>query len=211
MLLALEASLARRRLVRVEPTVVVDSGTDWLTPVATLLAVVVGGGITWLVQRFEAQRQELGQAKAAARVVQGDLAIQASHLKDMVEDDPHWYGFHDLTLDNWPDRQGTLALQLDHTQWETVSQSALELAHLSDGFRKAFAPGGPHEGKGRLPLSDAQRKKLRVMWNNATAAYNELAHLAGIAPVDGLLHQTTVPSGPRSDSAPASGPSSATL
>jgi hypothetical protein len=166
----------------------VDSGTDWLTPTATLLAVVVGGGITWLVQRAEVRRRQRGEAMAAARVVQGDLSSRASQLKDMVEDDPHWYGFYDLTLRNWAERQGVLALELDPDAWQAVSQSAIELAHLTDGFHQALAPGGPKEGARRVPLSDKQRELMRVGWNNATVAYNALAPLARLVAVDGLLH-----------------------
>ena len=57
-----------------------NGGTDWLTPTATLAAVVVGGLLGWWVQLWQTKRREEGEAKAAARVVQGDLAMAASRL-----------------------------------------------------------------------------------------------------------------------------------
>jgi hypothetical protein len=89
-----------------------NGGTDSLTPAATLAAVVVGGLLAWWVQWWQAKRREEGEAKAAARVVQGDLAIAASSLQDMVERDQHWYGFYDLWLPNWGERQAVLALHM---------------------------------------------------------------------------------------------------
>lgn len=74
--------------LRVEQVIVETGGTDWLTAAATLLAVVIGGGVTFWVQHLLSRRRQKGEAKAAARVVQGDLSIAASRLKDMVVDDP---------------------------------------------------------------------------------------------------------------------------
>jgi len=172
------------------PDIIVNTGgTDWLTPAATLLAVIVGGAVSYWVQYALNRRREKGEAKAAARMIQGDLAIAASRMQDMVEKDPTWYGYDDLTLANWDARQGVLALHLDSKTWEVVSQSALELTGLTAGMRKALLPGGPHAGKPTLQLSDNQRTAMRKLWENASDAYNVLAPLAGNKPVQGLLHE----------------------
>jgi hypothetical protein len=79
--------------------IIVDTGgTDWLTPVATVMAVFVGGLLTWLVQQRLARRGERAQAKASARVLAGDISMVASRIKDMAVDDHRWLGFDDLRL-----------------------------------------------------------------------------------------------------------------
>src|SRR4051794_17904035 len=178
-----------RAYAREVQKLIVENQTDWLTPVATLLAVLIGGWVSWLVQRLHAKRREAGEAKASARVLQGDLAMQASRLKDMVVDDPRWFGFYDLRLPAWDRHAAVVALHLDAIDWEMVSQSAMELAGLTDGMERALGPGGPHEGKRVIGLSPKQQSSYRKLWENATLAYNALAPLAGTAREPKLLHE----------------------
>jgi hypothetical protein len=177
----------------VDQLVVETGGTDWLTPAATLLAVVIGGGITFWVQHLLNRTRQKGEAKAAARVVQGDLGVAASRLKDFVVDDPRWFGFDDLRLPHWAEQQGILALELSADDWEVVSQSALESRWLSESMDRAFAPGGPHEGAPFVALSENAIGRMRLGWENATKAYNVLAPLAENEPVSGLLHEELAP------------------
>src|SRR3954452_14770354 len=88
--------------------IVETGGTSWLTPVATVLAVFIGGLLTWLVQQRLARRGERAQAKASARVLAGDLSMVASRIKDMVVDDHRWFGFDDLRLPHWKEHDGSL-------------------------------------------------------------------------------------------------------
>ena len=173
--------------------VVVENGTDWLTPVATLLAVLIGGGITWFVQSKQTERRERGEAKAAARMVASDIAINASWFQDMAENDPRWFSFYDLTLPSWERHAAVLALHLAPDDWEAVSQSALEFAGFTNGMQRAVAPGGPHEGAHILRLTEKDLRAIRRMWTNATTAYNALAPLAGIPRESGLLHEGAKP------------------
>jgi hypothetical protein len=87
--------------------VVIDNGgTDWLTPLATLLAVIVGGLVNWTAQRRLADKRvererQVAQAEAAAdaavdariaeaemrtaaRLIQADLSVATGHLKAIV-------------------------------------------------------------------------------------------------------------------------------
>ena len=183
-----------RTLGDVVTRVVVNTGgTDWLTPLFTFVGVLAGGLLTWLTQRGLARRREDGEAKAAARVVQGDLAIAASRLKDMVRDDQRWFAFDDLRLVNWPDRQGVLALKLDVGPWEKVSQSALELAFVSERSLRAFQPGGPREGQHAYTLTDNSVAELDGAWTRATEAWNALASLAEAESIAGRLHEDDEP------------------
>src|SRR4051794_27158333 len=97
-----------------------DSGPDWVTALATIAAVIVGGGITWWIQWLAAKRFERGQAKVAARMIQVGIATAASRLKDMIEEDARWFGFYDLTVVAWTDHAPVLALHLAAEDWESV-------------------------------------------------------------------------------------------
>jgi hypothetical protein len=179
-----------------EPDVIVNTGgTDWLTAVATLVAVIIGGGVTFWVQDVLNRRRQKGEAKAAARVVQGDLGMATSRIKDMVVDDHRWFSFDDLRLPHWTEQQGTLALELSADDWEAVSQSALELRWVTEAMDRAFGPGGPHEGERVAPLGEDSITSLRKGWDNATKAYNVLAPLAETKPEAGLLHEKLKPVG----------------
>jgi hypothetical protein len=175
--------------------VVETGGTDWLTPVATVLAVFVGGLLTWLVQRQLARRGEEAQAKASARVIAGDISIVASRLKDMAVDDHRWFGFDDLRLPHWKEHGSIVARELSREDWETVSQSALELEWVTKGMEKSFAPGGPHEGKRVAPIASESLPRFRLSWENATKAYNAVASLAEIPLEKKLLHEGLPPVG----------------
>jgi hypothetical protein len=159
------------------------------------LAVFVGGLLTWLVQRRLARRGERAQAKASARVIAGDISIVASRIKDMAVDDHRWFGFDDLRLAHWKDHGWVVARELSRENWETVSQSALELEWVTKGMEKSFAPGGPHEGKRVAPIGPDAVQGFRRAWENATKAYNALASIAEIPIEDRLLHESLPPVG----------------
>lgn len=182
-------------MVEPQQIVVETGGTDWLTPVATVVAVFVGGLVTWLVQQRLARRSEHAQAKAAARMIAGDISMAASRIKDMAVDDPRWFGFDDLRLPHWTDHGRIVARELSTEDWDTVSQSALELEWVTAGMEKSFAPGGPHEGARVAPIAPDQVESFQRAWQNATKAYNALASIAEIQPEPGLLHESLPPVG----------------
>jgi hypothetical protein len=206
--------------------VVADTGgTGWVTPVATLMAVLIGGLVNWIAQAKLASRRASTEAaairdqraadaqleqerrshndaaaarirsaeeRAAARVIQGDLSISASRLKDMTEDQ-RWMGFYTFALPSWGALQLTIARaeEIDATAWEIVSQSALELFHFEDGLNRAVGPDGPHAGAHVRPMSSPSAQAgIHAMWDSATKAYNALAAVAGTAEVAGRLHAT---------------------
>jgi hypothetical protein len=151
--------------------------------------------LTWLVQRRLARRSEEAQAKASARVLAGELSLVASRIKDMVVDDHRWFGFDDLRLPHWKEHGWIVARELSAEQWETVSQSALELEWVTTGMDKSFAPGGPHEGERVAPIGPDGVESFRRAWKNATKAYNALTSLAKIPRESGLLHESLPPVG----------------
>jgi hypothetical protein len=174
--------------------IIVDTGgTDWLTPVATVVAVFVGGFLTWLVQQRLARRGEKAQAKASARVLAGDISMAASRIKDMTVDDHRWFSFDDLRLQHWKEHGWIVARELSAASWETVSQSALELEWVTMGMEKSFAAGGPDEGKRVAPIGPDGVESFRRAWDNATKAYNALASLAEIPRENRLLHESSPP------------------
>lgn len=176
--------------------VVNETGINLLTPVATLLAVIVGGGITYWTQRRGQNRAEDQDAKVAARIVGEDLSLAASTLKAVAEDH-QWLAFHTTAVKSWPEHRGILARKLPIAEWETVSQSAFELTHWHDGMKQAIAPGGPHGRAVVLSVdSETQQRGIDTMWKNATDAYNVLAKLGGMERVNGLLHEETASSPP---------------
>jgi hypothetical protein len=175
--------------------IVETGGADWLTPVATVVAVFVGGFVTWLVQQRLARRGEQAEAKASARVIAGDISVVASRIKDMAVDDHRWFGFDDLRLPHWKDHGWIVARELSAEDWETVSQSALELEWVTAGMEKSFAPGGPHEGERVALISPDGVRSFRRAWENATKAYNALASLADIPRERRLLHEAVPPVG----------------
>lgn len=184
------------RWVSVGDVVVNAGGTDWLTPAATLLAVVLGGAVTFGVQHVLTRRRQKGEAKAAARVLQGDLGMAASRLKDIVMDDPRWFAFDDLRLKHWTEQQGRLALELKAPAWEVVQQSAEELRWVTEGMERALAPAGPWQGHQFIPVSSKKEiASFRKGWENATKAYNALTQLAETERVSGLLHDDLEPVG----------------
>jgi hypothetical protein len=88
---------------------------DWLRPLATLLAVLVRGVLSWIAQSRTAERRAefersaeaeaadrlmKTEARAAARVLQSDPSSVASGLESMVERG-QWLSFHTLALTNW--------------------------------------------------------------------------------------------------------------
>jgi hypothetical protein len=184
------------------PKIVVDNGgTDWLTPVATVVAVFVAGFLNWLAQSKLAARRAKDETatatalreaeeKASARVIQGDLAMVASRLQHMVQRDQRWFGFYVFALPHWDQHEAILARALSADDWEVVSQSALEQHEHEDSMRRAVGPGGPQEGAHVLPRdSEGAQKGLRAMWENASEAHRALASLAGTKPEQGLLHE----------------------
>lgn len=81
-----------------------------------------------------------------------------------------------------------LALHLTPERWEAVSQSALELAELTEVFRRIHGPDPPTGTV--IPLDTPGRQKdMRSMWENASEAHRALAKLAEIEPERGLLHE----------------------
>jgi hypothetical protein len=190
--------------------VVIDNGgTNWLTPLVTLLAVVVGRLVNWAAQgkladkREERERQvaeEQAEADAAvqariddaemrtaARLIQADLSVVAGHLNTIVRTG-EWAEYLRLDLPNWGAEQRTIAKRLDRDDWQAVSLAALELPGLDAGWRLVSEPAAPGERVRRVPIDPAGKPGLEQMWDHATAAWNALAPFAGEKTVTGRLH-----------------------
>lgn len=191
--------------------VVVDNGgSDWLTPLATLLAVVVGGLVNWVTQRWladkrvERERQvakdqaaadaavqariDEAETSTAARLIRADLSVAAGHLKTVVQTS-EWAEFLRLDLPHWDAEQRTLAKCLDRNDWRAVSLAALELPALEAGWRMVSKSAGSAEGVRMVPIDPAGKPGLERIWDHTTAAWNALAPLAGEKPATGRLFE----------------------
>lgn len=173
-----------------ETTVIVQQAeTDWITPVATLIAVIVGGLVTWLVQTSIHRRHENGEAKAGARVIQMELGAAGSRVKDAIEE-RRWFPFNRVALISWDEFQGILGRKLSDKNWDEVAQSAIELRELDDGMTKALGPGGVKAGSPYIELTDGQLAGLHAVWVNITGAYNSLNEISEREPIVGLIHES---------------------
>jgi hypothetical protein len=191
--------------------VVVDNGgTDWLTPLATLLAVVVGGLVNWVAQRrladkrVERERQvakdqaaadaalqariDEAEMRTAARLIQADLSVAVGHLKAIIRTG-EWAEYLRLDLRHWDAEQRMLAKSLNRDDWQAVSLAALELPALDAGWRLVSESAVPAKAVRRIPIDPARKPRLEQMWDNATAAWNALAPLAGEKPATGRLFE----------------------
>lgn len=166
-----------------------QESVDWLTPGATLLAVMIGGLITWAIQVGLARREAKHSARAAARVLRVELAAASSRLKEMVENDPRWFPYGRVSLLSWDSSCTNLARYLSSHAWDDVAQAAVELRELDAGMMQAFGRGGPMEGKRFIELTDKQIAGIDSVWTSATTAYNALAPFARGDIVEGKLHQ----------------------
>ena len=194
--------LPGRRSVASMPRVVVETGgTDWLTPLATLLAVLVGGVVSWFAQsRLAARRAQFErnaeaeaakrlmetEARAAARVLQSDLSAAASRLESMVGR-RQWLSFYTLAPTSWAPGQASLAKRLDAATWGRVAEVAMQLRAIDDLMRAAIADGGPQAGASSVALSAQTNERLGLVWQDTTEAYNLLADVAGTSRVPGRL------------------------
>jgi hypothetical protein len=191
--------------------VVIDNGgTDWLTPFATLLAVVVGGLVNWVAQRWLADKRveherevakdqavadgavqariDEAETRTAARLIQADLSVAIGHLKAIIRTG-EWAEYLRLDLRNWDAEQRTLAKRLNRDDWQAVSLAALELPALDAGWRLVSGSAGPAKAVRTIPIDPARKPSLEQMWNNATAAWNALAPLADEKPATGRLFE----------------------
>jgi hypothetical protein len=100
-----------------------------------------------------------------------------------------------LRLPHWTEHGSTVARELSAEDWDTVSQSALELDWVTTGMDKSFAPGGPHEGERVAPIGPRGLEGFQRAWDNATNAYNALTSLAEIPRESELLHKNLPPVG----------------
>jgi hypothetical protein len=193
--------------------VVETGGTDWLTPVATLLAVLVGGVVSWFVESGLARRRARDEreaeaeaaerlieteARAAARVLQSDLSAAASRLQSMVERQ-RWLSFYSLAPASWAAGQASLAKRLDPEAWAGVAEVAMQLRVIDDLMRAAIADGGPQAGAVSVVIGPENSERFDSLWQDATSAYNVLADVAGTPRVSDRLNavERSAPRTPR--------------
>lgn len=185
------------------PRIVVETGgTDWLTPLATLLAVLVGGLVSWYAQSKLAEHQarlardadekaskqliDTG-ARAAARVLQSDLLAAGSRLGSMLQRGER-LPFHTLTPMSWGSGQSSLAKRLDPEAWSRIAEVAVELRAIDDMMNSVIADRGGQAVAAPLQLGTTTVERLEVVWQDTTDAYNLLADVAGTSRVAGRLH-----------------------
>jgi hypothetical protein len=142
-----------------------------VTALATLAGVIVGAVVGgWVNYKLE-RRREKAQGRAGARLVRMDLAIAAEQLKDAYAE-AMWWPFYNVRLESWDRYRDVIAIAVGANDWVTVSQSAIELQHTDEGFRKM-----PAADKARA-LTERSEADLANMRTNAIKAFNALAKLA---------------------------------
>ena len=179
-------------VVSMNRIVVETGGTDWLTPLATLLAVLVGGIVSWFVEsrlagrRAQFEREEEAkaaeqlietEARAAARVLQSDLSAAASRLESMGKR-RQWLAFYSLAPVSWGIGQASLAKRLDPETWTTVAQVAMELHAIDDMMRVVIADDGPSPGASSVTINPENQKRFKLVLQDTRHAYNLLADVA---------------------------------
>ncbi len=107
--------------------------------------------------------------------------MAASHLR-AAEKDLKWWVYYDTTMASWTEYRDALAARLTDDDFETVSQSTMELARLHGELAKA-----PKADLGFRPMPQSGPAFL-VMRDNATKAWNVLAGPAKGSKMTGLLH-----------------------
>ena len=100
-----------------------------------------------------------------------DLAIAADMLKDAYAE-ATWWPFSTVRLESWERYRDVIAIALSAEAWVTVSQSAIELQHLDEGFRKMLAAGKA------VALTQNSETELATMRANAIKAFDALAKLS---------------------------------
>lgn len=148
------------------------------TAVGALIGATAGGVVDLLMARSTVKRR----AKVGARLVRGDLAMAASHLRS-AEKDGRWWVYYDTNMQAWEEYRDALADRLNDADMETVSQSTMELAHFHEKLERAPEPPAGYRS---LPKSGPA---LRIMRENATKAWNALAGPAEGETITGLLHE----------------------
>ncbi|MGZ4304942.1 MAG: hypothetical protein ACXVSL_08735 [Solirubrobacteraceae bacterium] len=139
-----------------------------VTALATLAGVVIGA----VVVRYRLERRrEKAQGRAGARVVRMDVAIAADRLKQ-AHAEAMWWPFYAVALESWSRYRDVIAIALGADAWVTVSQSAIELQLLDEGFRESPAANSPRA------MTENSTADLATMRGNAIKAFNALAKLA---------------------------------
>lgn len=179
-------------VVSMTRVVVETGGIDWLTPLATLLAVFVGGVVSWFAEsalarrRAEVERNEEieaakrlidAEARAAARVLQSDLSAAVSRLESMVQRQ-QWLRFYTLAPASWGVGQASLAKRLDPETWATVAEVAIQLRAIDDAMRLAIADGGPQAGALSVEINPQLQERIDPCLQSTKDAYNLLAAVA---------------------------------
>jgi hypothetical protein len=172
--------------------VVETGGTDLLTPLATVLAVFFGGGVTWLIEsRLAARRAQFErdedakaarqlietEARAAARVLQSDFSAATSRLESTLKHH-QWLGFYTFAPTSWGSGRASLAKCLDPETWTMIAEVAMQLRALEDVMRAEIADGGPQAGASSIAINLKMQERFELVLQRTTDAYDLLADVA---------------------------------
>jgi len=129
-------------------------------------------------RKLETARQK-ALARAAARLVQADLAAAGASIEDAIRD-RKWFAFYSVAIDSWDEYSAVMAGALDADQWAEVGNCVIGMRRMDSGFKIA-----PMQGAlGFLNISDKAAKSLRTTHEDARRSFNALCDLAGTSEAD---------------------------
>jgi hypothetical protein len=147
------------------------------TAVDALVGATAGGLVDFVLDRIRDRRE----AKVGARLTMLDLSRATSQIIN-AESEGRWWVFYETRMPAWNARSGVLAAKLSPEAFERVTQSMSELERFADHMTKTPKP--PDAEAWHIAATSEELDRMR---RNATAAYNALAPLAELKPIEGLL------------------------
>lgn len=114
---------------------------DWAPPIATVLAVIVGGLGTFLVQHHLEIRRQRAFARAGARVLQSEI-FAVARLIDAAGKTGSWRHDGQAVIEAWRESRSTLAGHLTADEWGSVSRVVTGLTLLRSARVGDEGPAG---------------------------------------------------------------------
>jgi hypothetical protein len=134
-----------------------------------LVGAATGGLVQWRLERHRSRRR----AKAGARLLRADLAINEQRITDVISS-LLWWPFYRMAMEPWANYGDVMAEVLDADAWGAVSQAVIELRELDEWIRKT-----PHwDGTQPLTVSRESAARIILMRADIILAFNALGALA---------------------------------
>jgi hypothetical protein len=118
-----------------------------------LLGVLIGGLLSWQLQRLTERRHQRALVRAALRLTEVEL-LEASQSLKKAADAGYWKESTTLPTGAWHAYREVLAMTLDPSDWGTLAEAAIALDHLNARLTKLDPTQGPQGAKLSQQLLD---------------------------------------------------------